>query len=175
MWGLGDNFLATTGEVCGEQSDPCSINTALLSVESTRADRFRAEEVSSQINLLLFAAYETTSRHCRDAPDPMQSLRGVLGLRREGFQPARWLDESPGFNQLRAQEIQGYRHLLTFSDGARICLGKVFAVAEFKAVLSFSCAILLLSCLKARPLRLDTIETCCRGQRLRAKLDMTCP
>jgi cytochrome P450 len=41
------------------------------------------------------------------------------------FNPARWLDESLGANQHRAQEIQGYRHLLTFSDGPRTCLGKV--------------------------------------------------
>ncbi|KAF8175458.1 cytochrome P450, partial [Mycena galopus ATCC 62051] len=52
------------------------------------------------------------------------------------FNPSRWLDESKGANQYRAQEIQGYRHLLTFSDGARICLGRVFALMEFKAVLS---------------------------------------
>ncbi|KAJ7932947.1 cytochrome P450 [Mycena leptocephala] len=50
------------------------------------------------------------------------------------FNPSRWLDDS--VDQHRAQEIQGYRHLLTFSDGARMCLGKVFAVMEFKAVLS---------------------------------------
>ncbi|KAJ7705134.1 cytochrome P450 [Mycena metata] len=29
-----------------------------------------------------------------------------------------------------------FRHLLTFSEGARVCLAKVFAVTEFKAVLS---------------------------------------
>ncbi|KAJ6489013.1 cytochrome P450 [Mycena sanguinolenta] len=52
------------------------------------------------------------------------------------FNPARWLDETDGIDKQRAQEIQGYRHLLTFSDGARICLGKTFAVVEFKAVLS---------------------------------------
>jgi cytochrome P450 len=52
------------------------------------------------------------------------------------FNPARWLDETDDANKHRAQDIQGYRHLLTFSDGARICLGKVFAVSEFKAVLS---------------------------------------
>ncbi|KAJ7872383.1 cytochrome P450, partial [Mycena leptocephala] len=50
------------------------------------------------------------------------------------FNPARWLDDS--INQHGAQEIQGYRHLLTFSDGARMCLGKVFALMEFKSVLS---------------------------------------
>ncbi|KAJ7494219.1 cytochrome P450 [Mycena galericulata] len=50
------------------------------------------------------------------------------------FDPARWLNAS-GDLQL-AQEIQGYRHLLTFSDGTRMCLGKGFALTEFKAVLS---------------------------------------
>ncbi|KAJ7756856.1 cytochrome P450 [Mycena maculata] len=52
------------------------------------------------------------------------------------FNPGRWLDESNGVDQQRAQELQGYRHLLTFSDGPRICLGKVFALTEFKTVLS---------------------------------------
>ncbi|KAF7351314.1 Cytochrome P450 [Mycena sanguinolenta] len=52
------------------------------------------------------------------------------------FNPARWIDESHGVDKHRAQELQGYRHLLTFSDGPRMCLGKVFAVTEFKAVLS---------------------------------------
>ncbi|KAJ7351994.1 cytochrome P450 [Mycena albidolilacea] len=222
MWGLGDNFLATTGEVGTDKS------MMGLLVESTRADKISREEVASQINLLLFAAYETTSisltwalielardpvvqKKLRDellrsggdptweeltdhgslldaftcevlrihppfpelhrmaAEDdilplskPIKNARGELidcvfvskgtvvtlpiqcinrseafwGSDAKVFNPARWLDESPGFNQLRAQEIQGYRHLLTFSDGARICLGKVFAVAEFKAVLS---------------------------------------
>jgi len=36
----------------------------------------------------------------------------------------------------RAKEIQGHRHILTFSDGPRTCLGRSFALAEFKAVLS---------------------------------------
>jgi cytochrome P450 len=41
------------------------------------------------------------------------------------FNPARWLDESHGADMHRAQELAGYRHMLTFSDGARMCLGKV--------------------------------------------------
>ncbi|KAJ3498395.1 hypothetical protein NLJ89_g10225 [Agrocybe chaxingu] len=49
------------------------------------------------------------------------------------FEPERWL-ETDGCS--RAKEIQGYRHILTFSDGPRICLGKSFALTEFKAVLS---------------------------------------
>ncbi|KAJ7464548.1 cytochrome P450 [Mycena latifolia] len=50
------------------------------------------------------------------------------------FEPERWLtlDDDP----LRAKEIQGHRHLITFIDGPRICLGKSFALAEFKAALS---------------------------------------
>ncbi|KAJ7706955.1 cytochrome P450 [Mycena rosella] len=50
------------------------------------------------------------------------------------FNPSRWLDTSS--DHRRAQEIKGYRHVLTFSDGARMCLGKGFALTEFKAVLS---------------------------------------
>ncbi|KAJ7048685.1 cytochrome P450 [Mycena amicta] len=49
------------------------------------------------------------------------------------FNPERWLtiDE----DSFRAKEIQGHRHLTTFVDGPRTCLGKQFALAEFKAVL----------------------------------------
>ncbi|KZT67557.1 cytochrome P450 [Daedalea quercina L-15889] len=50
------------------------------------------------------------------------------------FKPERWLD-AHGI-PARAQEIQGHRHILTFVDGIRICLGRHFAVAELKAVLS---------------------------------------
>ncbi|GLB45497.1 putative cytochrome p450 [Lyophyllum shimeji] len=50
------------------------------------------------------------------------------------FMPSRWLDE--GVSKERAAEIQGYRHLLTFADGPRTCLGRHFALTEFKAVLS---------------------------------------
>ncbi|KAJ6535132.1 cytochrome P450 [Mycena capillaripes] len=50
------------------------------------------------------------------------------------FDPERWLDKS--VEKHRAQVIQGHRHILTFADGPRMCLGKVFALMEFKAVLS---------------------------------------
>ncbi|KAF8173848.1 cytochrome P450 [Mycena galopus ATCC 62051] len=48
------------------------------------------------------------------------------------FKPERWFEDIP----VGARELQGYRHLLTFHDGPRTCLGKAFALAEFKAVLS---------------------------------------
>ncbi len=44
------------------------------------------------------------------------------------FKPERWLEDSAP----RAKEIQGHRHLLTFVDGPRTCLGKTFALTEFK-------------------------------------------
>ncbi|KAJ7448051.1 hypothetical protein FB451DRAFT_1054103, partial [Mycena latifolia] len=44
--------------------------------------------------------------------------------------PSRWLDASS--NHHRAHEIRGYRHMLTFPDGPRMCLRKGFALAEFK-------------------------------------------
>ncbi|KAJ7235293.1 cytochrome P450 [Mycena haematopus] len=50
------------------------------------------------------------------------------------FEPDRWLTLAD--DPLRAKEIQGHRHLITFLDGPRTCLGKSFALAEFKAVLS---------------------------------------
>ncbi|KAI6099010.1 cytochrome P450 [Pisolithus sp. B1] len=50
------------------------------------------------------------------------------------FRPERWLGE--GGIPKKAQDIQAYRHLLTFVDGPRTCLGKGFAVTEFKAVMS---------------------------------------
>ncbi|KZT22281.1 cytochrome P450 [Neolentinus lepideus HHB14362 ss-1] len=51
------------------------------------------------------------------------------------FKPERWLNNGTSIPS-RAQEIQGHRHLLTFVDGQRICLGRAFALAEVKAVLS---------------------------------------
>ncbi|KAJ7683554.1 cytochrome P450 [Mycena rosella] len=50
------------------------------------------------------------------------------------FEPERWLTLND--DHLRAKEIQGHRHLITFIDGPRTCLGKSFALAEFKAALS---------------------------------------
>jgi cytochrome P450 len=48
------------------------------------------------------------------------------------FVPERWLREfTPS-----AKEIRGHRHLFTFSDGPKRCLGMDFAVAELKAALS---------------------------------------
>ncbi|KIL67269.1 hypothetical protein M378DRAFT_159670 [Amanita muscaria Koide BX008] len=46
--------------------------------------------------------------------------------------PERWLEENP----YPSKDFSGHRHIYTFSDGPRMCLGRMFALAEFKAVLS---------------------------------------
>ncbi|KIM65582.1 hypothetical protein SCLCIDRAFT_22490 [Scleroderma citrinum Foug A] len=58
----------------------------------------------------------------------------IWGPDAKEFRPERWL-EKDGLPK-KAQEIYGYRHLLTFSDGPRACLGTGFVLAELKAVLS---------------------------------------
>ena len=40
-------------------------------------------------------------------------------------------------SNLKAKEIVGHKHILTFSDGPRTCLGKGFALANFKVCLLF--------------------------------------
>ncbi|KAG1818536.1 cytochrome P450 [Suillus subaureus] len=58
----------------------------------------------------------------------------IWGLDAKEFKPDRWLTED-GISG-KAKEVQGHRHLLTFVDGPRTCLGKDFAITEFKTVLS---------------------------------------
>ncbi|KAG2155793.1 cytochrome P450 [Suillus bovinus] len=58
----------------------------------------------------------------------------IWGPQAKEFKPERWLTED-GISG-KAKEVQGHRHLLTFVDGPRTCLGKDFAIMEFKTVLS---------------------------------------
>ncbi|KAG1785654.1 cytochrome P450 [Suillus plorans] len=57
----------------------------------------------------------------------------IWGPHAKEFKPDRWLTED-GIGG-KAKEVQGHRHLLTFVDGPRMCLGKDFAIVEFKTVL----------------------------------------
>jgi cytochrome P450 len=61
-----------------------------------------------------------------------EEFRGPDGKQ---FKPERWLTEC---SLDSAKEIQGHHHLLTFSDGPRTCLGKGFALAELKVIVTFS-------------------------------------
>ncbi|KZT22679.1 cytochrome P450 [Neolentinus lepideus HHB14362 ss-1] len=58
----------------------------------------------------------------------------IWGPDSKEFVPERWLDEAGLPN--KAMEIKGHRHLLTFIDGPRKCIGRGFALAEIKAVVS---------------------------------------
>ncbi|KAI6030990.1 cytochrome P450 [Pisolithus marmoratus] len=58
----------------------------------------------------------------------------IWGADAKVFRPERWLEE--GGVPKKAQEVQGYRHLLTFVDGPRTCIGRGFAVIEFKTVMA---------------------------------------
>ncbi|KAF4616127.1 hypothetical protein D9613_011263 [Agrocybe pediades] len=59
----------------------------------------------------------------------MNRAEAYWGPNAKEFEPERWLQPDGYAN---AKEIQGHRHILTFSDGPRTCLGKSFALAEFK-------------------------------------------
>jgi cytochrome P450 len=48
------------------------------------------------------------------------------------WKPERWLNDLQGV-PAGAKELPGYHHILTFSEGPRMCLGKGFAVTEIKA------------------------------------------
>ncbi|KAG0695665.1 cytochrome P450, partial [Suillus ampliporus] len=55
---------------------------------------------------------------------------GIWGPDTTQFKPDRWLTEE-GISG-KAKEVLGHRHFLTFFDGPRTCLGKDFAIAEFR-------------------------------------------
>jgi hypothetical protein len=57
----------------------------------------------------------------------------IWGPDAKEFNPERWFADVPG----PTKELQGHRHLLTFHDGPRTCLGKAFALAEFKVIFCF--------------------------------------
>ncbi|KAG2339037.1 cytochrome P450 [Suillus weaverae] len=50
------------------------------------------------------------------------------------FKPSRWFEGDEDTHEAR-EALHGYRHLMTFGDGARMCLGRLFALTEIKAVL----------------------------------------
>ncbi|KAI5117516.1 hypothetical protein M0805_009524 [Coniferiporia weirii] len=69
---------------------------------------------------------------------PIQTINrseAIWGANAKEFLPERWLDGEAGLTA-KTREVQGYHHLLSFIDGPRTCLGRAFAIAEFKAVLS---------------------------------------
>ncbi|KAG2341448.1 cytochrome P450 [Suillus weaverae] len=58
----------------------------------------------------------------------------MWGPEATAFKPSRWFEGDEGTHGAR-ETLHGYRHLMTFGDGARMCLGRLFALTEIKAVL----------------------------------------
>ncbi|KAG1876043.1 cytochrome P450 [Suillus tomentosus] len=50
------------------------------------------------------------------------------------FKPSRWIKEDEGAHGV-GDIPHGYRHLMTFGNGARMCPGRLFALTQFKTVL----------------------------------------
>jgi cytochrome P450 len=65
----------------------------------------------------------------------MNRSEAFWGPNAKEFVPERWLEDE----QTLAKEISGPRHILTFVDGPRLCLGRSFALAEFKVSMTFNC------------------------------------
>ena len=61
----------------------------------------------------------------------------VWGPDAKNFKPERWLNYEVGVAG-KAKTVQGYHHILSFADGPRTCLGRPFAIAEFKVIISFT-------------------------------------
>jgi cytochrome P450 len=55
----------------------------------------------------------------------------VWGPDAKTFKPSRWLKEDDATDEARGP-LHGYRHLMTFGSGARMCLGRLFALTAFK-------------------------------------------
>lgn len=65
---------------------------------------------------------------------PLKSLNiseTIWGPDAKEFKPERWLEGDAGLPEA-ARELGGYHHIMSFIDGPRICLGRLFAAAEFK-------------------------------------------
>jgi cytochrome P450 len=84
----------------------------------------------------------------------LNTLETYWGEDSTAFKPERWsalesgIKEAPG----RIGELKGYRHLMTFFDGPRTCLGKGFALTEFKARPNLSPILIFLLELIEKPL-----------------------
>lgn len=67
---------------------------------------------------------------------PLSALNcsvSIWGPDAKTFNPSRWLEGDE--NRHGARTLQGYRHIMSFGDGAWMCLVRLFALTEFKAVL----------------------------------------
>ncbi|ESK95447.1 cytochrome p450 [Moniliophthora roreri MCA 2997] len=66
--------------------------------------------------------------------DGINVSKAIWGEDAASFRPERWLDPTGLPETVKLVRAQG--HVLSFGDGPKVCLGRSFAIAEFKIVLS---------------------------------------
>ncbi|TFY56401.1 hypothetical protein EVJ58_g7669 [Rhodofomes roseus] len=67
--------------------------------------------------------------------DGIHADPAIWGPDAQEFRPERWLEGDSALPEM-VKMIRAPGHLLTFGDGPKTCLGKYFAMAEFKIVIS---------------------------------------
>ncbi|KAF8473770.1 cytochrome P450 [Gautieria morchelliformis] len=66
--------------------------------------------------------------------DGINSDIAIWGPEAARFRPERWLEEDALTSEVNMLHAQG--HMYTFGDGPKVCLGRTFAIAELKIVVS---------------------------------------
>ncbi|KAJ7695855.1 cytochrome P450 [Mycena olivaceomarginata] len=117
-------------QVCYETTS-ISLTWALIELARQPEKQAKLREEITEFGLWVDDVVPVSQVHGH-SPSPQASGEVVDSIAE--FRPERWLTLAD--EPLRAKEIQGHRHIISFLDGPRTCLGKSFALAEFKAVLS---------------------------------------
>ncbi|KAL5512215.1 hypothetical protein ACEPAG_3500 [Sanghuangporus baumii] len=98
----------------------------------------------------------------------------VWGPDAKEFNPERWMDNESGLTS-KAKEVQGYHHILSFIDGPRTCLGRAFAIAEFKSVLSVLIRNYVFSLRDGPETKIDMVTTILRRPKVSGELGYAMP
>jgi cytochrome P450 len=107
-----------------------------LRTKSPLADIARCAARDGVIPLAFALPDGSTSLHVRKGTFILVPLRDgvatnpdIWGADADVFRPERWLEHAADD---RRELIRAQGNVLTFGDGARVCLGRQFAVAEYK-------------------------------------------
>ncbi|KAL5488445.1 hypothetical protein ACEPAI_6563 [Sanghuangporus weigelae] len=98
----------------------------------------------------------------------------IWGSDAKEFEPERWMDNESGLTS-KAKEVQGYHHILSFIDGPRTCLGRAFAIAEFKSVLSVLIRNYVFSLRDGPETKIDMVTTIMRRPKVAGELGYAVP
>ncbi|KAF9237030.1 cytochrome P450 [Melanogaster broomeanus] len=150
---ISGELLARTKQE-NEGGDKSIIGLLLKAEDADSELHMSQEEVMAQMKVLTFRRLRNDISDpvlVASSPSPITCLsipRGTIvtvplasidrsasfwGPDAKEFRPERWIGEG---GDRAGEGGTGHKHILSFADGPRTCLGKGFAVAEFKAVLS---------------------------------------